>query len=324
MVVCVMTNKDKYRKFCESEKNIPIFSKDWWLDCVCGENNWDVLLVEKGGVIWASMPYYKTKSFLLTKLDMPKLTQTLGPYIKYPKGQSVFKRLTWEKEITLLLIEQIPDCDVFHQNFHYNFTNWLPFYWNDYKQTTKYTYVIENLSIEKFYQRFSTGYRGRMIKKAEKSGIKVIESDDVEKFYELNLMTFERQNKKMPYCFKLVEKIYKTCRQRDACKMFFSIDKDGDVVAASFLIEDENSVYFLMGGINTDKKVSNGMDLAVFNSIKHAIVKNKKFDFEGSMIEGVERYFRSFYAEQKPYHKVFKINSKLYQLKKCLKELLKC
>ena len=37
-----MTNKEKYREFCKAEKNIPIFSKDWWLDSVCPENKyWD-------------------------------------------------------------------------------------------------------------------------------------------------------------------------------------------------------------------------------------------------------------------------------------------
>jgi hypothetical protein len=44
-----MANKQKYRKFCKKEKNIPVFSKDWWLDAVCGEENWDVAIVEKGG-----------------------------------------------------------------------------------------------------------------------------------------------------------------------------------------------------------------------------------------------------------------------------------
>lgn len=39
--------KDEYREFCLNEKNIPIFSKDWWLDSVCGTDNWDVALVKK-------------------------------------------------------------------------------------------------------------------------------------------------------------------------------------------------------------------------------------------------------------------------------------
>ena len=76
-----MTNKEKYRKFCEKEKNIPIFSKDWWLDSVCGENAWDVVLFEKGGEIWASLPYQKTKkgSALLAILSIIRNT---SPIIK--------------------------------------------------------------------------------------------------------------------------------------------------------------------------------------------------------------------------------------------------
>ena len=53
-----MDNKQKYRLLCEQEKTIPVFNQAWWLDAVCGEANWDICLVEKGGQIFASMPYY--------------------------------------------------------------------------------------------------------------------------------------------------------------------------------------------------------------------------------------------------------------------------
>ena len=33
------------------------------MDAVCGEDNWDVLIVEKGGEIVASMPIYIKKKF---------------------------------------------------------------------------------------------------------------------------------------------------------------------------------------------------------------------------------------------------------------------
>ena len=59
-----MTNKDLYSKLCENESTIPIFSKDWWLDAVCGDENWDVAIVEKGGEIWATMPYFIIKKFV--------------------------------------------------------------------------------------------------------------------------------------------------------------------------------------------------------------------------------------------------------------------
>lgn len=58
-----MTPKDKYRQLCKEDKTIPIYSKDWWMDVVCGEDNWDVLIVEKGDEIAASMPIYIKKKY---------------------------------------------------------------------------------------------------------------------------------------------------------------------------------------------------------------------------------------------------------------------
>jgi len=43
--VIKLTDKELYREFCQVEDNIPIFSKDWWMDAVCGEDNWDVILI---------------------------------------------------------------------------------------------------------------------------------------------------------------------------------------------------------------------------------------------------------------------------------------
>jgi hypothetical protein len=113
-----VTEKEKYREFCKKEKNIPIFSKDWWLDAVCGEENWDVVLFEKGGEIWASWPYYKVRKFSFNIITMPKLTQNMGIYIKYPHNQKYYKKLSWEKEIINTLLEKLPKFDKFSQNFH--------------------------------------------------------------------------------------------------------------------------------------------------------------------------------------------------------------
>ena len=31
------------------------------------------------------------------------------------------------------------------QNFHYGITDWLPFYWEGYRQTTRYTYMLKDI-----------------------------------------------------------------------------------------------------------------------------------------------------------------------------------
>ena len=59
--------KEIYREQCGNEPSIPIFSRDWWLDAVCGKDNWDAAVVEKGGWVVGSMPYYikKRAGFIL-------------------------------------------------------------------------------------------------------------------------------------------------------------------------------------------------------------------------------------------------------------------
>lgn len=85
----------------------------------------------------------------------------------------------------------------------------------------------------------------------------------------------------------------------------------------------DNTVYYLMGGIHPDFKDMGGMDIVQFESIKYALESGRRFDFEGSMIESIEKYFRSFGSIQTPYFHITKTNSKILKLKKVIKEILK-
>ena len=44
-----MTDKDSYRELCRLEPSISVFMQAFWMDAVCGEANWDVLLHRDGG-----------------------------------------------------------------------------------------------------------------------------------------------------------------------------------------------------------------------------------------------------------------------------------
>ncbi|RXI25319.1 FemAB family protein [Aliarcobacter trophiarum] len=318
----MMTNKEKYREFCQKEKNIPIFSKDWWLDAVCGENNWDVVLFEKGGEIWASLPYQKTKKSIFEIITMPKLTQTMGVYIKYPPKQKYYKKLSWEKEVMESLILNLPKVDYFLQSFDHSITNWLPFYWAGFEQTTRYTYIIENISVDDLEKNFETDIRRRRRRKAYEIGIEIIESEDIETFYKLNSMTFSRQNIDISYSFEFVKNLFEKCKENSAVKMYFAKYQD-EVIAVNFLVYDDNTVYYLMGGIDPSKKDLGAMDAIQFESIKFALQSERRFDFEGSMIESIEKYFRSFGAIQTTYFSISKTNSKLLKIRKLIKEILK-
>lgn len=314
-----MTNKEKYRKFCKTEKNIPIFSKDWWLDAVCGEKNWDVVLVEKDNKIVASMPYFTTKKILLKMIFMPKLTQSMGPFIKYPKGQKYERKLSYEKEIMTKIIEKLPKYDFFYQNFHYSITNWLPFYWKGFKQTTRYTYVIEDTrDLDKVFSNFRSNIKTD-IKKAKKN-ITVNISNDLKNFYKINKMTFDRQKIKIPYTFDFLKNLHKKCFENDTEKIYFATDINDNIHSAIYVVWDNTTMYYLMSGGNPKYRNSGATSLLLWEAIQDASKMNLKFDFEGSMIEPIERVFRAFGAKQMPYFQITKAKNKfLYILFQLLK-----
>jgi hypothetical protein len=317
-----MTNKEKYRQFCQKEKDIPIFNKDWWLDSVCGKDNWDVVLVEKGQEIFASFTYYKKKKVIYEVIAMPQLTQTMGVYIKYPEKQKNDKKLSYEKDIMGKLIELLPDYDIFNQNFHYSITNWLPFYWNGFNETTKYTYLIQDIhDIDTAWNNFSSSARSK-INKAKKN-LMIQESNDIKLFYEINKMSFDRQNISMPYSFEFIQNLDFYCKKNNSRKILFAKDTDNNIHVAIYLVWDNRSVYLIMSGGNPKLRNSGAKNLLVYEGIKFAIENNLIFDFEGSMMENIEIYNRSFGAKQTAYFNISKTNSKFLKIRKLIKEIVK-
>lgn len=85
--------------------------------------------------------------------------------------------------------------------------------------------------------------------------------------------------------------------------------------AAAYIIWDENSAYYLMGGGNPELRTSGATSLVMWEAIKFASDVTKHFDFEGSMLEPVERFFRAFGAEQVPYFQISRMSRRMKLLR---------
>ena len=312
-----MTNKEKYYCFCDKERTIPIFSHAWWLDAVCGDV-WDVCLIEKGGKIYATMPYRIKKRYGFTLLDQPPLTQNLGPWIA-PSTAKYSKILGQRKDLMEALISQLPKHHHFSQNWHYSLTNWTPFYWKGFKQTTYYTYIFDDLSNKDLIWSEMKENIRTDIRKAQKLGLSVYTDLSIEDFISLNNKTFERQNIASSYSEYFLKNLLKIAISRNQCRWFISQDKKKKNHAGVLIVWDENSAYYLLGGSDPNLRNSGAMSLCMWEAIKFASTIVKKFDFEGSMIESVERYFRAFGAVQKPYFHITKTPSNILRIAKALK-----
>ena len=314
-------SKTLYRELCANEDLIPLFSKDWWLDAVVGIDRWDVALVFRDGEIIASMPYIIKNRFGLQLCTLPELTQYLGPWIK-PSQAKYAKMLGQQKDVMTDLIDQLPGFDYFLQNWDYKQTNWLPFYWKGFQQTTNYTYVIDDMSsLDLVWSNFQENIR-REIRKAEnRHNLIFLDNPSIEDFIQLNKKVYERLNVKSPHSEQLIIDLDKACAQRNARKIFIAVDEDGRPHAGVYLVWDKNSAYYLLGGSDPKLRNSGAKSFCMWEAIRFASTVTKEFNFEGSMIEPVERYVRGFGAKQKLVFNISKTPSLLLRLRSCLLSL---
>ncbi|MNJ31920.1 GNAT family N-acetyltransferase [Pseudomonas wadenswilerensis] len=308
----MIDRKQRYRALCRSEDALPLFSQDWWLDAVAGED-WDVALCLKDDQVVASMPFVVKKRAGLKLLTMPVLTQHLGPWFK-PTSAKYSKRLAHEKDLLTELVGQLSayNFDHFAAGWPSSKTNWLPFYWAGFAQTTRYTYILDNLNDHTaLWDQFQQNIRGDVRKAEGRFSLKIRTDLDVDEFLKLNNLVFQRQGMKVPYSRDLVKRIDDACAERKRRAILIAEDPEGRRHAGVYIVWDQNSAYYIMGGGDPELRNSGATSLCMWEAIKLASTVTKAFDFEGSMLEPVERFFRGFGASQVPYFSITKTPSKL-------------
>lgn len=314
-------NINRYAFLCQEESSIPLFSQAWWLDATAGPGNWDVALVKKGDDIVASLPYVVKKKYGFIVLGQPALTQILGPWLR-ASGSNSAKRLAQEKDWMEGLIDQLPEFDHYIQNWSWKITNWLPFYWRGYSQTLRYTYALPDLSnIDAIWKNAQANIRTDIRKAENRFSLRVRDDLPLQDFIRLNKLTFSRQKMDLSYSEEYVKRLDDACVERQARKIFIAEDQDGNQHAGVYIVWDKNSAYYLMGGGDPELRNSGATSLCLWEAIKFAATVTNRFDFEGSMIEPVERFFRAFGAIQTPYFTVHKTRSPVLKTFNYLREL---
>jgi len=90
----------------------------------------------------------------------------------------------------------------------------------------------------------------------------------------------------------------------------------------SGLIFKKKTIYYMFGGSNPKFRNSQSLSLLMWNAIQLGISQNKSFDFEGSMIQPIENFFRSFGANQVPYFELIKLNHWTSKLKNIFNQII--
>jgi len=276
-----------------------IFQQPWWLEATA-PGAWGAVEIVENGRIVARHPYALYRRLGMARLSMPPLTQTLGPWIAPAQGRPE-ALLSREHALLGELLAKLPRHDLYSQAFHHSLTNWLPFYWRGFTQTTRYTYLLD---LSQPGEKIWAGMRDKTrntVRKAERTGITVAASDDVDLLAWLCERTLERHGVVVSELRSLVRRVDEAARRRGASRLLVARGSDGVPHCAVYCIHDRQACYNLLQGADPAFRSSGAAALAVWQAVRYAAGVSATFDFEGSMLRPVEHFVRSFAARQTPY-----------------------
>ncbi len=275
-----------------------IFQRPWWLEAVA-PGQWQILEVVDNGRVRASMPIVATRRRGLRQIAMPRLTHGLGPWLS-PSDRKLPRRIGQEKEWLTALIDQLPPFDYFCHKWHYSMQNWLPFHWRGFESSVSYTYVLQDLQdLDDVWKGYQENVRRQIRKAANRVTVRSDLGLDV--LYQLTKKSFQRWGRRPPYSLEFLARLDEACVAQNARRCFFAQDAEGKVHAALYLVWDELSAYYLVGGADFETRNSGAMSLLMHEAIRFASTITRTFDFEGSMVEPIERFVRSFGGIPRPY-----------------------
>jgi hypothetical protein len=275
-----------------------IFQQPWWLDAMA-PGHWGEATVERGGRTVARLPYVIRGPRRMRVLTQPPLTQTLGPWVERSEGKDA-TALADEMELLTALEAGLPPAQAFHQGFSPAMGNGLPFFWAGYRLEVRYTYRLEALASEEALWEGLRGNIRREIRKARKR-VEVRDDLGLDRFHAVYAKTFERQGLAVPDSLALLERLDAACAPRGARAMLFACDDSGEVHAVAYVVWDHRAAFYLMGGGDPGLRTSGASSLLMWEAIMRASQVSEAFDFEGSMLPAVERFFRAFGGRQTPY-----------------------
>lgn len=175
--------------------------------------------------------------------------------------------------------------------------------WKKFRVVANYTYRLDlNQSEEELWNGIDSSRRNR-IRKLESEGHTFSQVKDP---YEVAELVSRRLGQKgVPFnqavAFAIVQYFMKSGKG-----IAFSSsgeDQDGSIVFAAII---GDTAYYLFGGTSTGSG-DRGASLLLWELIKATKRSGaSQFDFEGSMVENVERYFRSYGGQITPYFRIKK------------------
>jgi hypothetical protein len=297
----------EWESLVESSPQGTIFHKYKWLESF-KDYSFKILVCTHKHVIIAGMPLPYTIRFHLKFGVNPPFTPYQGIIFKATESKYV-RKLSFEKAVSRLLAEKAKNSlPYFRYCFHYNFVDAQPLIWAGFSVTPNYTYILNlESSSETILENMEKTARNR-IKRALKYNLEFCDAT-ITDIVDLTFLTYARKGQQPPYSRQRYQEYWEGFSKIGKIKAIIAKDHN-ELIAGGAIVYDTKSAYYLVGGVNQSRNFSGIGQLALWNLIEYSkSIGLENFDFEGSMNENIEQFFRHFGGRLTQRYTIYKNNT---------------
>ncbi|UCD38883.1 MAG: GNAT family N-acetyltransferase [Fidelibacterota bacterium] len=282
------------------QSRLPLFHQKWWLDVVATDA-WHYLVERKNAMtmIW---PIYILRRFFLNLCKMPPLTMFLGP-VFFPKDcdQDIQVEALRSKLLRAGIARIRP---YLRKRIHVapGFNDLVVFKQAGYRIDKRITHRIDgDLSFpEGVLPGVGKTRRIRINKSGEKCTVS--SSEDASDLMDLVVASWHRRSQKPPHSLDLLMRLANAAVQKGQGELIYSHSlSEHELLAGGFFAWDSDNYYYIAGGYSPVDHQSIGSTSVIWRGIEDALNGSRNFDFEGSMVPGIAKFFRSFGSEPVEY-----------------------
>lgn len=268
---------------------------------------WQALIVKEGDRWVGVLPLGDSSKYGLTRSLQPHFSQYWG--ICFARNELIgYQNLSWQKSVIDLMLPQLSAYRQIIWHFSPAFGYPLPFHWAGFTLQSRFTYQIDLNQPEETLLSVMASTTRRYLRKGE--GLQVEESGEAAEF--LGLFAKQRTEgheiiSSNDHDQSIVTNLIAYLRSEQKGKLLLVRDQEGQLLAGGLFGMTNGICTYLLGTYDPSEGNRSAMPLMMWTMIREAQEAGMRvFDFEGSMLEGVERFFRRMGGQPVPYLRIEK------------------
>jgi hypothetical protein len=264
--------------------NVSLFHEYWWLEAVTA-GCFSEVKVKQGDYLAGQLPFVVARHRGLRILGIPDFTHLLGPVVNSSDGKPQTRIRNGLSTVESLIV-QLPPFDFFKQTIDPTLDDGLAlidglaFQIQGFEIGHQYTFQIDcRADLDTLLAGMHCKVRQHIRRAEEQRAVETV--DDPQKFVNFYVANLKKRSLRSYMQLDRFTALFSECRARNCGVILAARQPDSVPIAMTFLVWDDQKMYYLMSARDTDVRDNGSANLLVWSAMKRAHELGLVFDLDG-------------------------------------------